>query len=230
MVPCRHLRPTDSLERANNFDKVHLPNISIYPVLYMNKKTADRSLRIIGGTWRGRQVSFAAVNEIRPTPNRIRETLFNWLTSVIVDARCLELFAGSGILSLEALSRQAKEVMIIDQSPQVIELIHQHLNEFKPHQKVTLWQGNALDWMRNFQHKQNASFDIVFVDPPFKADMIPATCKLLEQQRLLSPTAMIYIESETAINQQMLPSNWDLHRQRKAGQVHFCLCKRTLSL
>jgi len=194
----------------------------------MKRKTADRSLRIIGGDWRGRPISFADLNDIRPTPNRVRETLFNWLSSTILDARCLELFAGSGILSLEALSRQAKEVMIIDQSPLVIELIHQHLNNIYPQPKATLWQGDALDWIRSFQHQSAKPFDIVFVDPPFYADMIPAICGLLEQFQLLSPAALIYIESETTVDQQMLPGNWEIHRQRKASRVHYCLCKRMI--
>ena len=167
----------------------------------MKRKTDDRALRIIGGSWRGRQISFADLEDIRPTPNRIRETLFNWLSSVILDARCLELFAGSGILSLEALSRQAKEVMIIDQSPEVIELIQQHLSRIGPHAKATLWCGAAEDWIRNFRHQHHATFDVVFVDPPFDTDVIPIICELLEQCQVLSTGASIYIESRTAARQ-----------------------------
>jgi|TARA_Y100000310_G_C20684553_1_gene818130 16S rRNA (guanine966-N2)-methyltransferase len=191
----------------------------------MKRKTLDRTLRIIGGDWRGRQISFADLEDIRPTPNRIRETLFNWLSSVIADARCLELFAGSGILSLEALSRQAKEVMIIDQSPKVIELIQQHLSKMNPYPKATLWRGDAWDWLRDFD-EASAKYNIAFVDPPFRTEMIPKVCELLEQHRVLSADALIYIESASVTSQQSLPSNWEIHRQQKAGQVHFCLCKR----
>lgn len=196
----------------------------------MKRKTVDRSLRIIGGNWRGRQISFADLKDIRPTPNRIRETLFNWLSSVILDARCLELFAGSGILSLEALSRQAREVVIIDQSSQVIELIQHHLSKIDPPPKATLWQGDAYDWIRNFRHPPGATFDIVFVDPPFYTKVIPTVCRLLEQCQVLSADASIYLESKTAINQQELPVNWIIHRQRKASQVHYCLCKKISGL
>lgn len=194
----------------------------------MKPKSAHRRLRIIGGNWRGRQMSFADQNDVRPTPNRIRETLFNWLSSLIPNARCLDLFAGSGILSLEALSREAKEVTIIDQSPRVIELIQQQLSKFEPHPKADIWQGDVFDWIRNFDSPDMAPFDIVFVDPPFDSDMIPAICRLLEQHQVLSPDASIYIESKAEVNQQILPENWRIYRQAKASRVHYCLCKRVI--
>ena len=194
----------------------------------MKPKSADRRLRIIGGNWRGRQMSFVDQNDVRPTPNRIRETLFNWLSSLISNARCLDLFAGSGILSLEALSRQAKEVTIIDQSPRVIELIQQQLVKFQPHPRADIWQGDAVDWIRNFQRRDIAAFDIVFVDPPFDSDMIPAICRLLEQHQVLCADASIYIESKAEVNQQALPENWQIYRQGKASRVHYCLCKRII--
>jgi len=192
----------------------------------MIRRTPDRSLRIIGGKYRGRKVSFADVASIRPTPNRIRETLFDWLAPHLPGARCFEPFAGSGILSMEALSRGAARVLIIDQSKQVIEHIRaQMVNLVADESDYSLHQGDALEWMRGEDTK--ILFDIVFLDPPFAEKLLDSTCHLLQEQHLMAEGALIYIESETAISEESLPMGWVVHRKKKAGSVHYCLCLTT---
>jgi 16S rRNA (guanine966-N2)-methyltransferase len=189
-------------------------------------RTSKRSLRIIGGKHRGRKVTFADAAHVRPTPNRIRETLFNWLTPHLGGAFCLEPFAGSGILSMEALSRGAARVMIIDQSRPVIEHIRAQMGFFVPAETgYKLHHGDALAWMR--QTRSAMQFNIVFLDPPFGEELLRDTCQLLKDRRLLADGALIYIESETALNPDSLPTNWVIYRQKKAGNVHYCLCRAT---
>jgi 16S rRNA (guanine966-N2)-methyltransferase len=189
-------------------------------------RTSNRSLRIIGGKYRSRKVTFADVASIRPTPNRVRETLFSWLSPHLSGARCIEPFAGSGILSMEALSRGAANVSIIDQSRQVIEHIRTQMTKFVPDERdYTLYHGDALAWMSTANPE--TLFDIVFLDPPFADALLSNTCKLLQERHLLAEGALIYIESETAIQDDSLPTRWEFYRQKKAGSVHYCLCRTT---
>lgn len=191
----------------------------------MNSRVSNRSLRIIGGKYRGRKVTFPDVASIRPTPNRVRETLFNWLSPHLAGARCFEPFAGSGILSMEALSRGAARVLIIDQSKQVIEHIRTQMANFVSDETdYALHLGDALAWMRS---ANTELFDIVFLDPPFTEKLLNTTCHLLIEQHLLAESAWIYIESDTAISEESLPTHWVVHRKKKAGSVHSCLCMTT---
>ena len=189
----------------------------------MNDRSSDRSLRIIGGKHRGRKVSFADDPGIRPTPNRIRETLFNWLAPHMYDAHCFEPFAGSGILSLEALSRGAGKLTIIDQSSQVIEHIRTQLKIFTSSATdYTLHRGDALAWMQTIEGQK--PFDIVFLDPPFAADLASKSCQLLKECQLLAAEALVYIETDYPMEAAALPADWSIHRQKKAASVHYCLC------
>lgn len=181
------------------------------------------SMRIIGGKWRGRKVSFAQFDEIRPTPNRIRETLFNWLQGYVHDARCLELYAGSGILSLEALSRGAKSVTLVEQSRQV----HQHLqselaNISDDAQSYRCINQPAINWATN---QSEGPFDIIFLDPPFAGLELNTVLPLIRAQKLLSANGIIYIESPAKILREVIPLQFEVYKQKKAGNVHYCLCR-----
>jgi 16S rRNA (guanine966-N2)-methyltransferase len=189
----------------------------------MNNHTGKHSLRIIGGNWRGRKVSFINNNEIRPTPDRVRETLFNWLQGHIHGARCLELYAGSGILSLEALSRGAAKVVLIDKMKQTIDHLSAIFLDFPvPREKYQLLNLPARDWLEE-QHRQK--FEIVFIDPPFASHELEAILKQLASGDLLDPGALIYIESAEPLLECNLPNQWEIHRQKKAAAVHYCLCR-----
>lgn len=185
-------------------------------------KTKPRSanrLRIIGGEWRGRRLSFPDSAGVRPTPDRVRETLFNWLAPVIEGARCLDLFSGSGALGFEALSRGAGSVVMVDSDAAVIARLHEHA--------ATLHASGAqlvqADAPRYLQHPPAAGFDIVFLDPPFRHHLIAPCCELLERNGWLKPGAYIYIESESDLPVAWLPPHWRISRSKKAGQVSYQL-------
>ncbi|MBL4869210.1 MAG: 16S rRNA (guanine(966)-N(2))-methyltransferase RsmD [Pseudomonadales bacterium] len=190
-------------------------------------KTGEHRLRIIGGEWRGRRIEFAAVDGLRPTGDRIRETLFNWLMAVTPGAHCLDLFAGSGALSFEALSRGAESVTLIDQSAKVTNAIKTQLNLLNCNNAKIINQ-NGLKWLEQ-QPADPQQFDIVFLDPPFHKNLLQQSLLLLEEKKLLKPDAMIYIESEVELDtglENIPPPNWVLHRLKITGQVSYSLYKR----
>ena len=175
--------------------------------------------RVIGGRWRGQRFDFPQVIAIRPTPDRVRETLFNWLQADIGDARCLDLFAGSGALGLEALSRGAVFVQFVDLEYAVCQNIGSHL------QRLGAQNANVQS-MSGQQYLQNVAepFDIIFLDPPFHQNMIYPLCHDLDKKGWLSSRALIYLESEMAVDSEQLPSElWRIHRRKQAGQVHYTL-------
>lgn len=179
-------------------------------------------LRIIAGEWRSRTLSFPDAPGLRPTPNRVRETLFNWLAPYVEGATVLDAFAGSGALYLEALSRGAKQAVALDSSAVAINSLRQNLETLRcPRGQVI--QSDAARYLNG---EAKLAFDLVFLDPPFHQDLLPTTCALLEERNWLAPRAWIYTESETAPSRLQLPGNWRLHREKKAGQVHYALWQR----
>lgn len=171
-------------------------------------------LRIIGGQWRSRRLAFPDVEGLRPTPDRVRETLFNWLMPVIHGARCLDLFTGSGALGLEARSRGASTVVLLDRDPRVIATLRDHLQTLKA-EGVTLLQQSALDYLQG----QPQLFDIVFLDPPFRQGLLEPALALLAERGWLAPGARLYIEQESEQAMPPLPAGWEVLRELKAGQV-----------
>jgi 16S rRNA (guanine966-N2)-methyltransferase len=171
-------------------------------------------LRIIGGTWRSRRLDFPDVEGLRPTPDRVRETLFNWLMPIIHGARCLDLFAGSGALGLEALSRGAAAVVLVDRDPRVIATLRKHLQTLQA-EGAALAQQGALDYLQG----EPMPFDIVFLDPPFRQGLLQPALELLVSRGWLAPGARIYIEQESEQPMVALPEGWELLRELKAGQV-----------
>ena len=179
-------------------------------------------LRIIAGEWRSRRLSFPDAPGLRPTPDRVRETLFNWLAPHIEGAKVLDAFAGSGALYLEALSRGATEAVALDSNPAAIASLRQNLEVLRcPRGQVI--QSEA---QRYLQGEPKLAFDLVFLDPPFHQDLLASTCALLEERQWLAENAWIYTESETPPSTLQLPGNWRLHREKKAGQVYYALWQR----
>lgn len=173
-------------------------------------------LRIIGGRWRSRTFSFPVVDGLRPTGDRIRETLFNWLAPILPGARCLDLFAGSGILGLEALSRGASHCTLVELHPAAAKQLRQNAQLLGANNAQVL-QTSALA----FLDQQPEPVDVVFLDPPFSGDFWqPVMNKLNEGW--LRDGAMIYVESrrDAAL---IAPANWLLHREKLAGQVCYRL-------
>ncbi|MBF7729957.1 16S rRNA (guanine(966)-N(2))-methyltransferase RsmD [Pseudomonas sp. N040] len=180
-------------------------------------------LRIIAGEWRSRQFDFPMAAGLRPTPNRVRETLFNWLAPHVQGARVLDLFAGSGALFLEALSRGAASALALDLNAAAIASLRGHL------QTLRCANGQLLhtDALRYLQEQPACTFDLAFLDPPFSQNLLQPACSLLEQNGWLAKDAWIYTESENPPSSLGLPGNWRLHREQKAGQVHYALWQRT---
>lgn len=186
-----------------------------------SSKTRNR-LRIIGGEWRSRVVSFADTPDIRPTPDRVRETLFNWLQIPVVGARCLDLFAGSGVLSFEALSRGASSVLALELDPKAATAIRTNVAQLQT-ANLQLMQKNALEWLQG--NSAGQQFDIVFVDPPYAAELYEPCCRLLQQSGRLAPSALVYIEADQPLHMLALPEEWETVRHKRAGAVHYGLCK-----
>lgn len=169
-------------------------------------------IRIIAGQWKGRKLSVLEKPGLRPTPNRVRETLFNWLTPYLPGSKCLDLFSGSGALGIEAASRDAKKVLLIEKESDIVQNLQQQI--------ITLKSKNIeirhIDAIKFLQKKPIDKFDIVFLDPPFGQNILGTCYNLL--QPWLNQSAHIYIETDNNIETD-IPDNWQIIRQQKAGKV-----------
>ena len=185
-------------------------------------KGAHNTLRIIGGEWRGRKLQFPNVEAIRPTPDRVRETLFNWLAPMIRGAHCLDLFAGSGALGFEALSRGAATVVMCDSNVKIISKFKEHAALLKT-DKAMFVHCEALEFLK--RNKQ--TFDLVFLDPPFNSNLLEACFKILSEKDYLNDGATVYVEAHVKDEIPETPENWSLHRNKRAGEVAYYLFKYT---
>ncbi|MEH6568532.1 MAG: 16S rRNA (guanine(966)-N(2))-methyltransferase RsmD [Halioglobus sp.] len=172
-------------------------------------------LRIIGGRWRSRKLEFTAAEGLRPTGDRMRETLFNWLAPMINEANCADLFAGSGALGLEALSRGAQHVDFIDNSATAISQINEHLATLEATGLATCHLESA----KGYLTRDAKALDIVFIDPPFHCGLVLPTCLQLQASELLAPDALIYIETPAQETLAELSSHWNIHREKITGGV-----------
>ncbi len=186
-------------------------------------------LRIIGGQWRGRRWQFPANDALRPTPDRVRETLFNWLAPRIQQAACLDLFAGSGALGLEALSRGAGRVVFVEQDAATAQSLQQRIADWQGSQATVgsarVERGDALRWIGVARPPGHAPFDIVFLDPPFAAGLLPRCCALLAAQGWLADGALVYVECPARDPLPPLPEGWQWLRSKAAGEVGYHLAQ-----
>ncbi|SFD18577.1 16S rRNA (guanine(966)-N(2))-methyltransferase [Pragia fontium] len=178
-------------------------------------------IRIIGGQWRGRKLPVPDSPGLRPTTDRVRETLFNWLAPVLYDAKCLDCFAGSGALGFEALSRYAGETVLLEAEKSIAQQLQKNLALLNS-DKGQVVHTNALNWLA----QPGSAFNVVFLDPPFRCGLLPDTIALLEKQGWLADEAWIYLEAETEHSNLDVPTNWRLHREKTAGQVAYRLYHR----
>ncbi len=186
------------------------------------RKSSAGKLRIIGGQWRSRFLQVADLPGLRPTTDRVRETLFNWLQNDVAGANCLDLFAGSGALGFEAASRGAASVVMLEQQNQAVKILTENIHLLKA-EHVQVLQCNAISWLSS---KPSTVFDIVFIDPPFDSDYLQQACELLENQQCLSENACVYLEMNRKHDLPELPQNWNVVREKKAGQVSYYLVRR----
>jgi 16S rRNA (guanine966-N2)-methyltransferase len=183
---------------------------------------ATGELRIIGGQWRSRKLRFPTLPGLRPTPDRVRETLFNWLAPIISGARCLDLFAGSGALGLEALSRGAANCFFIDNARSAADALRDNLQLLKSTDGSVV-QADGIHWLHNAPTSD--TFHIVFLDPPFAADLLASCFDALIASKRLAAHCWIYIETARDTALPPLPLGWQIHREKVAGQVCYRLIK-----
>lgn len=192
------------------------------PVKRQAEAGAPGQVRIIGGQLRGSRLAVPASAGLRPTPDRVRETLFNWLQPMIAGARCLDLYAGTGALGIEALSRGAAAVTFVEKSAPLAEALRANLARLRQSEAGTV---RCVDVAGLLEMAAPVSCDVVFMDPPFDADLWRDTAARLQQSFWLAATAWIYVESPVHASLQ-LPVDWRCHRQGTAAQVHYALYRR----
>ncbi|MCK8131007.1 16S rRNA (guanine(966)-N(2))-methyltransferase RsmD [Pseudoalteromonas sp. 2CM28B] len=181
-------------------------------------KSTDGFIRVISGQFRGRKLPVKNVEGLRPTTDRVKETVFNWLMQDTRDATVLDCFAGSGGLGFEALSRFAKSTTFIELDASAAKQIEQNISTLKL-ENAQVKHTNSLSYLE--QKNTNSPFNLVFVDPPFRKNLAQSSCDLLENNQWLSEDALIYVEVETELSSFSQPDNWLLIKEKKAGQV-FC--------
>ena len=176
-------------------------------------------LRIVAGNWLSRLLDIDPVEGLRPTSQRIRETLFNWLGPRIHGARCLDLYAGTGALGLEALSRGAASAVFVETHRVAAQQLKKNVEMLKAGMTTVLHQ-DALEYLHS---KPDRKFDIVFLDPPFAADLLDETCRLLEYKELLAEGALVYLEQDRSKAEPQLPDGWQVQKNKTAGNVRYML-------
>lgn len=189
----------------------------------------SNQLRIIGGDWKGRKLRFPDVPNLRPTPDRVRETIFNWLAPMLHGAHCLDLFAGSGALGLEALSRGAAFTTFVDSHKKVTQALQSHLDLLEANDKANIFSIDGVKFLSHekFKITEAKKYDVVFLDPPYHLDFMRKVVPLLEENNWLNENAMLYLEIEKRQSLPELPTNWKQLKEKTAGEVNYFLFQRS---
>ncbi len=182
------------------------------------KKSTQGEFRLIAGTWRSRRLSFPAIEGLRPTTDRVRETVFSWLQSDLPGARVLDVFAGSGALGFEALSRGAAELTMLEQDRTAHQALCENAQLLSA--VATIHHVDALHWLKASPSKP---FDLIFLDPPFRKGLLKESLELLAARGWCAPQASVYVEQGVEEEEVGLPAGWQTHRQKVAGQVRYTL-------
>ncbi len=180
------------------------------------RRTRPNTVRIVGGLWRSRILEFPGAVDLRPSPDRVRETLFNWLGRDLTGMVCLDLFAGSGALGFEALSRGAASVIMVEKNPVVLRALRDNAAKLGA-TGLTVVRGDALEFARG----AHSRFDVVFVDPPYRLGLQVAALDLL--RGLLAVGGRVYVEGNAVFEP---PRGWAILKRARAGNVHFHLLVR----
>jgi len=186
------------------------------------KKRQAGTVRIIGGKWRGTRLLVSDLPGLRPSGDRSRETLFNWLQPHIHGARCVDLFAGSGVLGLEAASRGAAEVILVEKSRRAAQNIREVMLRLNP-DHIEVIQTDAISWLNR---RGPQSIDIVFVDPPFGTGLETRSLELLTARNCVSPGGFAYVETERETPAKALIAGWDIVKEKTLGEVRMQLLKK----
>jgi 16S rRNA (guanine966-N2)-methyltransferase len=181
----------------------------------------QNKVRIVGGKYRGRKISFHPDVNLRPTTDRVKETLFNWLMPNIIGAKCLDLFAGSGALAIEAISRGAGFALAVENNQRAIEKLQEN-KQLLNIDNLQILHRDGVDYVG---YKSKIIFDIIFLDPPYKNQLLPITLQKIIENNFLSTDGLIYFESDNRDIEQHIPVGLCLVKQKKAGHVNFYLVK-----
>lgn len=190
-----------------------------------NCKKQANSLRIIGGQWRSRKLQLQDAEGMRPTPDRIRETLFNWVQNSVHGSRCLDLFSGSGALGLEALSRGAKDVIFVEKNKAVANQLLSNLQLLES--DVNVINTDAIEYLNQYKKNSAESFDLIFLDPPYRKGLIEEALKLLYLKELIDQNTCIYLEHESEEDFNWSQFDLEILKETSAGQVKCLLVKST---
>ncbi|MBA5248548.1 MAG: 16S rRNA (guanine(966)-N(2))-methyltransferase RsmD [Gammaproteobacteria bacterium] len=177
------------------------------------------SFQIIGGVHRGRKFNFPEVDGLRPSPNKVRETLFNWLQFETADKTFLDLFSGSGALSFEAISRGAKHIVSIEKDKTAFDFLQENKRLLKA-DNLTIFNQDAFDFLAK---KNTKPFNFILLDPPFHQNYLNKILKLMTKNNFIAKNGKIYIESEFKITHDFLQNTFTINQQKKSGAVHYCL-------
>lgn len=181
---------------------------------------APGEVRIIGGIWRSRRLRFPASAGLRPTPDRVRETVFNWLMPALPGARCLDLFAGSGAFGFESVSRGAAQAVLVEKQIEAVEALRENSVRLKA-ETLEIVHADAMQWLQD----PGQSFDIIFLDPPYASNLLGVCIGLLEAKAWVKPNGLVYLETPKS-EAPLLPHNWQLLRSKTAGQVGYHLAQK----
>ena len=179
-------------------------------------------IRLISGKWRGKKLPVKDIEGLRPTTDRTKETLFNWLMHDINDSNCLDCFSGSGSLAFEALSRFANKVTLLEKDKSVVKQLQENLVALE----VTNAEVIATDSIQYLSQIATEQYNIVFIDPPFNKNLVQSCCDTLQQNNYLAEDALIYIEREVELNNLSLPASWTLLKEKSTGQVTYQLYRK----
>jgi len=188
----------------------------------MSKHAKSNSIRLIAGQWRGRRLPVQDSTGLRPTTDRVRETLFNWLMHQVHGSQCLDLFAGTGALGLESLSRGAAYVQFVEANRSVAQMLNQNIELLQANRETTKAEVANQDALLFLDKTPGRQYDLVFLDPPFESELLEPAINLLHQYQWLSNRASVYIEQGGKQPPSVVPKSWTLYRQGRAGQsVYF---------
>ncbi|MGK0376028.1 MAG: 16S rRNA (guanine966-N2)-methyltransferase [Arenicella sp.] len=192
--------------------------VGIVEEITMKPRAKTNSIRIIAGQWRGRRLPVLDIDGLRPSTDRVRETLFNWLMHNIGGAHCLDLFAGSGALGLECLSRGAASAVFVESDKRIASQLQQNLQTLNGLDKGDVIIQSAINLLR---HPPARKFDLVFLDPPFDSDLLAHAMPLLAQNGWLADGALVYVEQASKKDPETPPQNWTVYKEGKAGYCRY---------
>ena len=188
------------------------------------KKEKKGEIRIIGGKWKGKKIYFNLNDDLRPTPDRAKETLFNWLGQDLNEMRCLDLFSGTGALGLEALSRGAKKVTFVEKNKDYLQKIKKVYLEMSEKEDCDFFCAECLEWVQNNSSK--AKYDLIFIDPPFNKNLIDTLLSNILRRELLSERGKIYFEFEKKLDLK-IPESLALKKKKSLGKKSYVLAEIT---